>query len=178
MIRHAAAAAFPVGPLPVAVIEPSLPALLVPPVGTPPLLASHPASALLPAVDLPPIAGTADVKHHPATRPSAKRLPPQHFSGHTLHDSLAACEPWRVGGDAWGLDLGLGGVGKWADWLEESRGRDEMEIRTKHRVPVLNAAILVLAFAAAMAAQSTEIEQLRLAAEQGDASAQLNLGHM
>ena len=33
MIRHAAAAAFPVGPLPVAVIEPSLPALLVPPVG-------------------------------------------------------------------------------------------------------------------------------------------------
>ena len=33
MIRHAAAAAFPVGPLPVAVIEPSLPALLVSPVG-------------------------------------------------------------------------------------------------------------------------------------------------
>ena len=36
MIRHAAAAALPVGPLPVAVIEPSLPALLVPPVGVPP----------------------------------------------------------------------------------------------------------------------------------------------
>ena len=31
MIRHAPAAAFPVGPLPVAVIEPSLPALLVSP---------------------------------------------------------------------------------------------------------------------------------------------------
>ena len=31
MIRHALAAAFPVGPLPVAVIEPSLPALLVSP---------------------------------------------------------------------------------------------------------------------------------------------------
>ena len=30
MIRHAQAAAFPVGPLPVAVIEPSLPALLPP----------------------------------------------------------------------------------------------------------------------------------------------------
>ena len=38
MIRHAAAAAFPVVPLPVAVIEPSLRALLVPPVGVPPLL--------------------------------------------------------------------------------------------------------------------------------------------
>ena len=38
MIRHAPqAAAFPVGPLAVAVIEPSFPALLVPPVGTPPL---------------------------------------------------------------------------------------------------------------------------------------------
>ena len=48
----------------------------------------------------------------------------------------------------------------------------------KHRAPVLNAAILVLVFAAAVAAQSTEIEQLRLAAEQGDASAQYNLGFM
>ena len=38
MIRHAAPAAFPVVPLPVAVIEPPLPALLVPPVGVPPLL--------------------------------------------------------------------------------------------------------------------------------------------
>ena len=48
----------------------------------------------------------------------------------------------------------------------------------KHRVPVLNAAILVLVFAAAVAAQSTEIEQLRLAAEQGNAAAQYNLGVM
>ena len=57
----------------------------------------------------------------------------------------------------------------------------------KHRAPVLNAAILVLVFAAAVAAQSgggdrsapsTEIEQLRLAAEQGDARAQNNLGRM
>ena len=55
MIRHAPEAApFPVGSLPVAVIEPSFPALLVPPVGTPPLLASHPAAALIPAVDLAP----------------------------------------------------------------------------------------------------------------------------
>ena len=91
MIRHAPeAATFPVGSLAVAVIEPSFPALLVPPVGTPPLLASHPAAALIPAVDLPPIAGTADVKHRPATRPSAKQLPPHHFSGHAPHDSIAA----------------------------------------------------------------------------------------
>ena len=48
----------------------------------------------------------------------------------------------------------------------------------KHRAPVLNAAILVLVFAVAVAAQSTEIEQLRLAAEQGYASAQYNLGLM
>ena len=39
MIRHAPeAAAFAVGPLPVAVIEPSFPALLVQPVGPPPKL--------------------------------------------------------------------------------------------------------------------------------------------
>ena len=102
MIRHAPeAAAFPVGPLPVAVIEASFPTLLVSPVGPPSLLASHPASALIPAVDLAPIAGTANVKHHSATRPSAKQLPPQHFAGHrTPHDSIAACEPCRVGADA------------------------------------------------------------------------------
>ena len=46
--------------------------------------------------------------------------------------------------------------------------------RMKHRA--LTAAILVLVFAGGVAAQSTEIEQLRLAAEQGDASAQFRLG--
>ena len=46
----------------------------------------------------------------------------------------------------------------------------------KHRVHVLNTVILVLVLAADVAAQSTEIEQLCLAAEQGDASAQLQLG--
>ena len=45
----------------------------------------------------------------------------------------------------------------------------------KHRALVLNAAILVLGFAVAVVAQSTEIEQLRLAAEQGEAEAQFNL---
>ena len=81
MIRHAPQAAFPVVPLPVAVIEPALLALLVPPVGNPRLLASHPAAAPLPAVHLPPEAAPADVKHRPATRPSAKQLVPHHFSG-------------------------------------------------------------------------------------------------
>ena len=46
----------------------------------------------------------------------------------------------------------------------------------KHKA--LNAAILVLVLTAAVAAQSTEIENLRLAAEQGDAEAQHNLGFM
>ena len=117
MIRHAPeAAAFPVSPLPVPVIEPSFPTLLVSPLGAPLLLASHPASAPIPAVGLPPVAGTTDVEHRPATRPSARQLVPHHFLGHrTPHDSIAACEPCRVGGDAWGLDLGLGGVGEWAE---------------------------------------------------------------
>ena len=48
----------------------------------------------------------------------------------------------------------------------------------KHRARVLNAAILVLVFAAAAAAQSTKIEQLRSDAEQGDINAQFNLGVM
>ena len=100
MIRHAPEAAlFPVDPLPVPVIEPSFRAVLVFPVGTPHLLASHPASAPLPAVDLPPVAGMADVEHHSATRPSANQLDPCHFAGHTPHDSIAACEPCRVGGE-------------------------------------------------------------------------------
>ena len=47
----------------------------------------------------------------------------------------------------------------------------------KHRAHVLSATILVLLFASPAVAQSpTEIEELRLAAEQGDADAQLILG--
>ena len=57
-------------------------------------------------------------------------------------------------------------------------GGTQWRFGMKHRAHVLNAAILVLVFAVAVAAQSTEIEQLRLAAEQGDASAQFNLGFM
>ena len=73
MIRHAPeTAAFAVSPLSVPVIEPSFPTLLVSPLGAPLLFAPHPASALIPAVGLSPIAAPADVKHHPATRPSTK----------------------------------------------------------------------------------------------------------
>ena len=43
---------------------------------------------------------------------------------------------------------------------------------------ILNAAILVFVCVAAVTAQSTEIEQLRLEAEQGDAGVQYNLGVM
>ena len=90
MIRHAPQAApFPVDPLPVPVVELSLRAVLVFPVGNPRLLASHSAAALLPAVHLPPVAASADGEHRPATRASAKQLVPCHL-GHTQHDSVAA----------------------------------------------------------------------------------------
>ena len=118
MIRHAPETALrPVDPLPVPVIELSFRAVLVFPVGKPHLLASHPAAAPFSAVDLPPVAGTTDVEPHSATRASAKQLDPCHFAGHTPHDSIAACEPCRVGGDAGGIDLGLRGVGEWANGL-------------------------------------------------------------
>ena len=48
----------------------------------------------------------------------------------------------------------------------------------RHKAHVLIAVILVLVYAAAVTAQSTEIEQLRLEAEQGNVNAQCNLGEM
>ena len=63
MIRHAAAAAFPVVPLPVAVIELPLLALLVPPVGVPPLLPLCFLPASFAAVPVAPVAMTADPEH-------------------------------------------------------------------------------------------------------------------
>ena len=74
MIRHAGAAAVPVGPLPVAVIEPSLPALLVPPVGGPPLAPPRFPPAALAAVLVPPVTMTTDPEHHATVRPPAKPL--------------------------------------------------------------------------------------------------------
>ena len=63
MIRHAAAAAFPVVPLPVAVIEPPLRALLVPPVGVPPLLPLCFLPASLAAVPVAPVTMATDPEH-------------------------------------------------------------------------------------------------------------------
>ena len=64
MIRHAAEAVlFPVDPLPVAVIEPPLLALLVPPVGVPPLLAPLFLPASLAAVPVAPVAMATDPEH-------------------------------------------------------------------------------------------------------------------
>ena len=48
----------------------------------------------------------------------------------------------------------------------------------RHKAHVLIAVILMLVYTAAVTAQSTEIEQLRLEAEQGNANAQCNLGEM
>ena len=76
MIRHAPqAAAFPVGPLPVAVIEPSLPALLVPPVGGPPLAPPRFPPAALAAVLVPPVTMTTDPEHQATAGPPAEPPP-------------------------------------------------------------------------------------------------------
>ena len=63
MIRHAPPAAFPVVPLPVAVIEPPLLALLVPPVGVPPLLPLCFLPASLAAVPVAPVTMATDPEH-------------------------------------------------------------------------------------------------------------------
>ena len=79
MIRHAPEAAlFPVDSLPVPVIEPALPALLVPPVGVPRLLPPLFLPASLPAIPVAPVAMTADPERRPAANtpanPSAQGL--------------------------------------------------------------------------------------------------------
>ena len=72
MIRHAPeAAAFPVVPLPVAVIEPPLLALLVPPVGVPRLLPPFFLSASLAAIPVAPVAMAADPERRPAANTPA-----------------------------------------------------------------------------------------------------------
>ena len=73
MIRHAPEA-FPVGPLAVAVIEPSLPALLVAPVGGPPLLPSRCRPASVPAVLVAPVTMRTDPERQATVRPPAKPL--------------------------------------------------------------------------------------------------------
>ena len=71
MIRHAPAAPFPVDPLPVPVIEPSFRALLVPPVGVPPLLPPLFLPASLAAIPVAPVTMTADPEHHATAGPTA-----------------------------------------------------------------------------------------------------------
>ena len=70
----------------------------------------------------PPVAGIADVKHHPATRPSTEQLSKHHFSSHRtparFHSRLRTVRCWRR--RLWGIDLGLEDVGEWADGLEKS----------------------------------------------------------
>ena len=70
MIRHAPEAR-PVGPLPVAVIETALPALLVAPVGGPPLLAARFPPASVPAVLVAPVTMRTDPERQATVRPPA-----------------------------------------------------------------------------------------------------------
>ena len=82
MIRHALApAACPVGPVPVAVIVPSLRAFLVFPVGGPRLLAARFAPAAVTAVFVAPVTMPADPEHPATGDPPAKPLTQWLFTG-------------------------------------------------------------------------------------------------
>ena len=72
-----------------------------------------------------------------------------------------------------------GSQGRVGFWFERRGRMGQRTSGMKHRAHVLSATILVLVFASCAVAQSpTEIEELRLAAEQGDADAQYELGRM
>ena len=89
MIRHAPPAAFPVIPLPVAVIEPPSSALLVPPVGVPRLLPPFFLPASLAAIPVAPVAMAADPEHR-ATANTPANPPAQEL--------LAGPRPRPIGG--------------------------------------------------------------------------------
>ena len=74
MIRHAPEAR-PVGPLPVAVIETALPALLVAPVGGPPLSPARFPPAPVPAVLVAPVTMRTDPEHPATVEPPANPSP-------------------------------------------------------------------------------------------------------
>ena len=80
LIRHADPAPPPIGPLPVAVIEPSFPALLVPPVGVAVLLPPRFPPASLAAVLVAPVTMTTDPEHHATAGPPAKPPPQRLFA--------------------------------------------------------------------------------------------------
>jgi hypothetical protein len=80
LIRHAAQPLpATIGPLAVAMVQPPLRALLMPPVGGAMLPAPHMAAALGRAVPLPAIAAHANPKHRPAIRVATKPLPENNF---------------------------------------------------------------------------------------------------
>ena len=82
MIRHALApAACPVGPVPVAVIVPSLRAFLVFTLGGPNLLPARFAPAAETAVFVAPVTMTADPEHSATVDPTAKPLTQWLFTG-------------------------------------------------------------------------------------------------
>ena len=82
MIRHALApAACPVGPVPVAVIVPSLRAFLVFPLGGPNLLPARFAPAAETAVFVAPVTMTANPEHPATGDPTAKPLTQWFFMG-------------------------------------------------------------------------------------------------
>ena len=76
------AATFSVGPLTLAMVGPDFRILLIATVGATTLFAPHPMPALIPAVDLAPITGSADEKHHTTIGPAAKQLSQHDFFGH------------------------------------------------------------------------------------------------
>ena len=93
MIRHARlrlTQAAPVRPLAVAMIEPPFAALLVAPVGAPPLPAASLVAALAAAVAVSSIAVGADKENRLAALPKAKPLPQNRFAVNHRHASSQA----------------------------------------------------------------------------------------
>jgi hypothetical protein len=63
-------------------VGPDFRILLISAVGAATLLAPHPMTAPIAAVDLAPVTGLADEKHHATIGPAAKQLSQHDFSGH------------------------------------------------------------------------------------------------
>jgi hypothetical protein len=80
LIRHAFCVTAAIPLLTVAMIQPSLEALLMTPVGRPMLPAPHLAATHCRAILLPAIAAHANPKYRPALRVAAKPLPENNFS--------------------------------------------------------------------------------------------------
>ena len=92
LIRHAEATAFPVVPLPVAVIEPPLLALLVLLVGILPLLTALFLPASVAAVPVAPVTMTTDPEHRPTANTPANPSAQEFLAG-------PPSPPYAAGGD-------------------------------------------------------------------------------